>query len=261
MKRRPTALIADDEPLLRQSLARMLSKAWPELEIVADARNGREAIAQFDALRPDVCFLDVHMPGISGIEAARYLGREAQLGFVTAHENYAIQAFDRGALDYLVKPLEVARLADTIERLQVRLRTAQPGLVTQALLDQLSAQLAAPAPTLAPLRWLRASIGQAVCMIAADEVDFLRADDKYTLVAWRGDGGQPDQALLRTSLKELLPRLDPARFVQIHRSVVVNLDAVRHVLRGDNETAHVHLKHRADVLPVSRSYLHVFRQM
>lgn len=261
MMPRPTALIADDEPLLRQSLARMLAEAWPALEIVAYARNGREAIAQFQALRPEVCFLDVHMPGISGIEAARQIGREAQLVFVTAHQDYAIQAFDHGALDYLVKPLEAARLADTVERLQARLRAAQPGPATQALLDQLAARLAAPAPAAAPLRWLRASIGQAVCMIAVDEIDFMRADDKYTLVAWRGDGGRSDQALLRTSLKELLPRLDPARFVQIHRSVVVNLDAISHVVRGDNETAQVHLKHRTDVLPVSRSYAHVFRQM
>lgn len=261
MTPRPTALIADDEPLLRQSLARMLAQAWPELEIVAYARNGREAIAQFEALRPDVCFLDVHMPRISGIEAARNIGRAAHLVFVTAHGDYAIQAFDQGALDYLVKPLEAARLADTVERLQVRLRAVQPGFATQAVLDRLAACLSPPPRAAAFPRWVRASIGQATCMIAVDEIDFLRADDKYTLVAWRGDGGRPDQALLRTSIKELLPLLDPARFVQIHRSVVANLDAISHVLRGDNETAQVYLKHRPDILPVSRSYLHVFRRM
>lgn len=261
MMARPTALIADDEPLLRQALARMLARAWPALDIVAHARNGREAIERYDALRPDICFLDVHMPGISGVEAAQRIGRDTQLVFVTAHEDYAIQAFNQGALDYLVKPVDAARLADTVARLQARLRTTQAGPATQALLDQLAARLASPAPAAAPLRWLRASVGQAVCMIAVDEIDFLRADDKYTLVAWRGDRGRPDEALLRMSLKELLPQLDPARFAQVHRSVVVNLDAVSHVLRGEHETAHVHLKGRPDVLPVSRSYLHVFRQM
>jgi DNA-binding LytR/AlgR family response regulator len=255
-----TALIADDEPLLRQSLARLLAQAWPGLEIVAQARNGREAVEQFEALRPDICFLDVHMPGVSGVEAARRIGRSAQLVFVTAYMDYAVQAFEQGALDYLVKPVEPARLADTVVRLQERLRAPQPAPDVEALLDQLAARLQKPAAP-APLRWIRASVGQAVCLIAADEIDFLRADDKYTLIAWRGDGGRAGDALVRTSLKELLPQLDAGRFAQIHRSVVVNLDAVSHVIRGENETAHIHLKGRAEVLPVSRSYLHVFRQM
>lgn len=253
-----TALIADDEPLLRQSLARMLGEAWPTLDIVATVRNGREAIAQFEALRPQICFLDVHMPGVSGIEAALRIGRDVQLVFVTAHQEYAITAFDHGALDYLVKPLDPARLADTVMRLQARLRAAQPGLATQALLEQLSARLAEPppAPAATPLRWLSASVGQTTCMIAVDEIDFLRADDKYTLIAWRAD-----QAVVRASIRELLTRLDSARFVQIHRSAIVNLDAVSHVLRGENETATVHLKYRSDLLPVSRSFLSLFRQM
>jgi DNA-binding LytR/AlgR family response regulator len=259
--RRPTALIADDEPLLRKSLARMLAQAWPELEVVAQARNGREAVELFEAQKPDICFLDVHMPGMSGVEAARLIGRRAHLVFVTAYDQYAVQAFDEGALDYLVKPLEPARLADTVSRLQERLRAAQPVPNTEALLEQLVARLDKDAAAPAPLRWIHASVGQALRLIPVDEIDFLRSDEKYTLIAWRGDAGKPGEALIRTPLKELLQQLDAERFVQVHRSVVVNLRAISHVTRSQNETAQIHLKGREEVLPVSRSYLHLFRQM
>ncbi|MBL8274043.1 MAG: response regulator, partial [Xanthomonadales bacterium] len=130
MPQRPTALIADDEPLLREALSRQLAQAWPELEVVAQARNGREAIRLFEARRPDVCFLDVHMPGVSGIDAARHIGRNAHLVFVTAFDHYAVQAFAEGVLDYLVKPVELARLAETVARLKERVRAAQPALNT-----------------------------------------------------------------------------------------------------------------------------------
>jgi DNA-binding LytR/AlgR family response regulator len=258
--RRPTALVADDEPLLRASLVRLLAEAWPELEVVAQARNGREAVAMFEAKQPDVCFLDVHMPGLSGVEAARAIGRRAHLVFVTAFVEYAIQAFEQGALDYLVKPVEAARLADTVARLQERLRAARPADDIDALLDQLAARLHKP-PSPEPLHWIRASVGQSLRMIPVDEVDYLRSDEKYTLVAWRGDGGRPGEALVRTPLKELVAQLDPTQFVQVHRSVVVNLRAIAQVVRGDNETAQIHLRHRPEVLPVSRSYLHHFKQM
>lgn len=261
MTARPTALIAEDEPLLRDALARQLAQAWPELEIVALARNGREAIRLFDARTPDVCFIDVHMPGISGIEVARHVGRRAHLVFVTAYDQYAVQAFAQGVLDYLVKPVEMARLAETVARVRERLRAAQPAIDAQALLLQLAARLQPGGAAPAPLRWIHAQVGQALRLIAVDDVDYLRSDTKYTLVAWRGDDGQPGEALVRTPLKELLARLDPAQFAQVHRSVVVNLRAVSHVTRGDNETADVHLRGRKDVLPVSRSYLHLFRQM
>jgi DNA-binding LytR/AlgR family response regulator len=258
----PTALIADDEPLLRDALARQLAQLWPELEVVAQARNGREAIKHFEAHQPDVCFLDVHMPGLSGIDAARAIGRRAHLVFVTAHDHYAVQAFAEGVLDYLVKPVEPARLAATVARLQDRLHAAQPALNTEALLQQLAAHLQqGTAPTPAPLRWIRAQVGQALRLIAVDEIDYLRSDAKYTRVAWRGDAGQPGEALIGTALKELLAQLDAAHFAQVHRSVVVNLRAVSHVVRGDHETASIHLKGRSEVLPVSRSYLHLFRTM
>ncbi len=255
-----TALIADDEPLLREALVRMLASAWPELEIVAQARNGREAIDQFEAHRPNVCFLDVQMPGKTGVEAAQHIGRRAHLVFVTAFDEYAVQAFAQGALDYLVKPVEPARLAETVLRLQERLRAAQPALDTEALLQQLARALT-PSSTPQTLRWLRASVGTTVRLIAVQDIDFLRAEEKYTQIAWRDDAGEPREAVIRTALKELIPQLDAAQFAQVHRSVVVNLSAVSHVTRGANETADIHLKSRQETLPVSRTYLHLFRQM
>jgi len=263
MATHPTALIADDEPLLREDLARKLALAWPELEVVAQARNGREAIKQFEARRPDVCFLDVRMPGLSGVEAAHQIGGRAHLVFVTAYDQYAVKAFAQGVLDYLVKPVEQARLTETVARLKDRLQAREPAPNTEALLQQLAAQLtqlqsgAAPAP----LRWIRAQVGQNLRLIPVEEIDYLRSDAKYTLIAWRGDAGRPGEALVRIALKELVAQLDPEAFAQVHRSVVVNLRAISHVTRGENETADIHLKGRKEVLPVSRSYLHLFRQM
>lgn len=256
----PTALIADDEPLLRAALARMLAKVWPELQVVAQVRNGREAVEQFAKQRPDICFLDVHMPGLSGVEAARQIGGRAHIVFVTAHDQYAVQAFEQRALDYLVKPLEDARLADTVARLQERLSVAQPAPKTEALLEQLAAHL--NKQTLpAPLQWIRASVGQTLRLISVDEIDFLRSTEKYTMIACRDDTGKPSEALIRTSLKKLVVQLNPAHFVQVHRSVVVNLRAISHVTRRPNETAQIHLKNRGEVLPVSRTYLQLFQQM
>lgn len=256
----PTALIADDEPLLRSALLRLLAKIWPGLKVVAQARNGREAVELFEKHTPDICFLDVHMPGLTGIEAARQIGCRAHIVFVTAHDQYAVQAFEQRALDYLVKPLQEARLEDTVARLQDRLQSAQPIPETEALLEQLAAQLQKKNVP-APLHWLRASVGQTVRLISVDEIDFLRSDEKYTRIACRGDEDEPSDALIRTPLKKLVARLDPAQFAQVHRSVVVNFRAISHVTRCPNETAQIHLKGRSEVLPVSRSYLHLFRQM
>jgi len=256
----PTALIADDEPLLREALEGMLLQLWPELRIVAHARNGREAIDRFDTHQPDVCFLDVQMPGKSGVEAAQHIGRRAHLVFVTAYDQYAVQAFAQGVLDYLVKPVEPARLTETVARLKERLQAAQPAMNTDALLRQLAASLD-PTPRPTTLRWMRASVGQTIRLIAVDAIDYLRSEEKYTQVAWRDDAGQPREAVIRTALKELIGQLDSAHFAQVHRSVVVNLRAISHVTRGPNETADIHLKGRDELLPVSRSYLHLFRQM
>ena len=260
----PTALIADDEPLLRERLAAHLARAWPALQIVAQARNGREALELFDELTPDIVFLDVHMPGLNGIETARGIARRAELVFVTAYEQYAVQAFEQGALDYLVKPFDEARLADTVQRLQARRAGAtRPAAddsrldpVLDPVLERLADELRKRAPPATYLQWIKASVGQSVRLIPVAEVVYLRSDEKYTLVVWPGG-----EALIRKTIRELADELDPASFVQIHRSSIVNLRHVAQVQRGANETADVHLRGRPEVLPVSRSYLHVFRQM
>ena len=257
-----TALIADDEPLLRDALRRQLATAWPELEVVAEARNGRDAVRLFDEHHPDICFLDVHMPGLSGVDAAKHIGRRAHLVFITAYDHYAVQAFAQGALDYLLKPVEAARLAETVSRLRERLHSSRPAINTELLLQQLSEQLEKmrDGGRTGTLRWIHAQAGKTVRVIAIEDVDFLRSDAKYTIVGWR-DGKRPTEAVVRTPLKELLEQLDPYRFAQVHRSVVVNLRSISHVVRHDNETAEIHLKGRAEVLPVSRNCLHLFRQM
>jgi DNA-binding LytR/AlgR family response regulator len=263
MNPHPTALIADDEPLLREALRRQLAIVWPELEIVAEARNGREAVRLFGERHPAICFLDVHMPGLSGIDAANRIGRRAHLVFVTAYDHYAVQAFAQGALDYLLKPVEQERLAETVSRLKDRLQSSRPAINTEQLLLQLTEQfekLKGGAGRNETLRWIRAEAGKTIRLIAIDDVDYLRSDAKYTTVAWR-DGGRAAEAVVRTPLKELLAQLDAEQFAQVHRSVIVNLRAISHVKRHDNETAEIHLKGRTDVLPVSRNYLQLFRQM
>jgi len=156
--------------------------------------------------------------------------------------------------------VEQERLAETVARLKERLQAARPAVNTEALLQQLTAQLQSAAVP-APLRWIRAQVGQTLRLIPVDDIDYLRSDAKYTLVAWRDEAGQPGEAVVRIALKDLVAQLDPGQFAQVHRSVVVNLRAISHVRRHDNETAEIHLKRRKEVLPVSRSYLHLFRQM
>jgi DNA-binding LytR/AlgR family response regulator len=263
----PTALIADDEPLLRDRLAQLLARLWPDLQVVAQARNGREAVALFEAHQPDLVFLDVHMPGMNGVDAARAInahpqGRRVRLVFVTAFEQYAVQAFEQGAIDYLVKPFDEERLRVSVERLQTR--TARPpgddADPLAPLLERLEKTLQAhtPAGSLARpgLQWIKASVGQAVRLIPVDELIYLRSDEKYTLVVWQGG-----EALIRKTIRELADELDSERFVQIHRSVIVALHQVQQVVRGANETADLHLRGRKEVLPVSRAYLHLFKQM
>lgn len=255
----PTALIADDEPLLRERLRLHLARLWPELQVVAEARNGREAIELVETHLPQVAFLDVHMPGLNGIDAARSIARRAEIVFVTAHEHYAVQAFEHGAIDYVVKPFEEARLADSVARLKARMAEPRPPVSSlDAVLDQLAAGLKLRGGGERPkyLQWIRASVATSVRLIPVEQIAFLRSDEKYTLVVWEGG-----EALIRRPIRELADELDPDSFAQIHRSVIVNLRQVAQVDRGFNDTAEVKLKGRREVLPVSRSFLHVFRQM
>lgn len=251
-----TALIADDEPLLRDRLASHLARLWPELQIVAQARNGREAIELFDEHEPQIVFLDVHMPGLNGVEAARAMKGRTQIVFVTAYDQYAVQAFEHGAVDYLVKPFEEGRLLETVQRLRQRKAPPTAADLLSPLLEQLADKVRQQSPADKHLQWIKASVGNSVRLIPVEEVVYMRSDEKYTLVVWAGG-----EALIRKTIRELADELDPERFVQIHRSVIVALHQVAQVVRGLNETADVHLRGRSEVLPVSRSYLQFFRQM
>lgn len=266
------AVIADDERLLREQLKARLAQAWPDLDIVAEARDGIEAVQKADSLRPDVVFLDIRMPGMTGIEAAAEIvalpGWRGEVVFVTAYDEYAIKAFERGAIDYLLKPAEADRLAQTAQRVCQRLAaqaaavadpggTERPDEALDAVLAQLlrlRQGLEAPAASTPPLRWIRCTAGATTKLIDVNDVLFFRSDEKYTRVQARDQEG-----FIRTPIRELLPQLDPQQFCQVHRSAVVNLSAVDHVTRDDAGRQRVHIRDFPEVLEVSRSYAHLFR--
>ncbi len=262
------AVVADDERLLREQLKARLATAWPDLEVVAEARDGLEAVEKADQLRPDVLFLDIRMPGLTGIEAAGEIVAlpdwRGEIVFVTAYDEYAIQAFERGALDYLLKPVEPERLAQTAQRVRQRLAERQgpagaspPEEAIDALLARLASLrqgLAAQGPSLPPLRWIRCTAGTTTRLIDVNDVLFLRSDEKYTRVQARDQEG-----FLRTPIRELLPQLDPQQFCQVHRSTVVNLAAIDHVTRDDTGRQRIHLRNFPEVLEVSRTFSHLFR--
>lgn len=255
----PTALVADDEPLLRERLVAILGRLWPELQIVATARNGREAVELFDELEPQIAFLDVHMPGMNGIEAARCIGSRAELVFVTAHEQYAVEAFRQEAIDYIVKPFDEERLAETVRRLRERLQSAPapaPAALSTATLDTLAEHLRGQLGPPQYLQWIKASVGSTVRLIPVEQVAYFKSDTKYTLVVWEGG-----EALIRKTIRELADALDPARFAQIHRAVIVNLMQVQQFNHGPHDGGEVLIKGRSESLPVSRSFVHLFRQM
>ena len=257
----PTCVVAEDESLLREALVSLLRSAWPELSIVAECADGGSALEAISELQPDVAFLDIRMPGLTGLEvAAATLSTSArtQVVFVTAYDQYAIDAFDKGAVDYLLKPIQPERLAQTVQRVQARLVAgeAAPDALS-GLLEKLSAalprKLDAAAP---PLTWLTASTGNATRLIMVDEVLYFRADSKYTTVMTAAG-----EALLRKPIKDLLELLDPATFKQIHRSTVVNLKAIESISRDDTGRGLIHLKSRPEVLAVSQPFMHLFRAM
>ena len=253
-----TALIAEDEPLLRERLVSLLGALWPELQVVAQARNGREAVELFDKFQPAIAFLDVHMPGMNGIEVARCIGGRAELVFVTAFDSYAVEAFRQGAIDYVLKPIEEQRLGETVQRLRGRLQGAARESQPQwdATLERMAAQLReklAPRPW---LKWIKASVGSTVRLIPVEQVIYVKSDNKYTMVVWEGG-----EALIRKTIRELADELDPQRFAQVHRSAIVSLDRVSHFTHGPGDSGELHLKGRVDRVAVSRSYLHLFQQM
>jgi DNA-binding LytR/AlgR family response regulator len=245
----PTALIVEDEPLLRAELRDQLHALWPELEIGAEAENGIEAVAYVESLRPDVVFLDIQVPGLNGLEVARHIPDATQVVFVTAYAEHALRAFETGATDYLVKPLDTGRLMQTVKRLKAR---GPDGNKPAAdIWRQLSS---APAPV-TYLKWLRASVGNVVRLVMVSEVQFFQSDGKYTRVATAGG-----DALIRLPLKALIEQLDPSQFVQVHRAAIVNLQAIDHIAR-DGTAMEILLKGRTEKLAVSEAYGRQFRQM
>ncbi|HXF46788.1 MAG TPA: LytTR family DNA-binding domain-containing protein [Burkholderiaceae bacterium] len=246
----PTAVIAEDEATLRQQLVEQLGRLWPELRIVAEAGDGIEALRCLEAFRPDVLFLDINMPGATGIEVARQASGRARVVFVTAYDEHAVAAFEHGAIDYVLKPVSAARLFTTVSRLKERLG-APP-----ARLDGVLERIGAPAPPRSYLRWINASVGQNLRLITVEEIVFFQADNKYTRVVTR-DG----EALIRKPLKELVEELDPQHFWQIHRSTLVNAAAIAGVTRDFRGRMLVKLKNREETLLVSDTYTHLFRQM
>lgn len=251
------ALIADDEPRLAHYLQEQLLLLWPELDIVHIARNGVEAAAAIAELEPDVAFLDIQMPGLSGLEVAQGIEGGTRVVFVTAFDAYAVQAFDHAALDYLLKPLKTERLGRTIARVQAAL-AAPPASAPPddaRLAGALRQLLQAPsAPT--RLRYVRAAQGELTHQIALGDILYFQADDKYTVVQTRGG-----EHLIRTTIAELATQLDPAQFWQVHRSTLINLDYLAGTRRDGNSRLFLRIKDHARELPVSRAYVHLFKAM
>ncbi len=247
-----TAVIADAGPLLRAQLRARLERLWPELAVVHEMENGRDVEQVIAAHAPNLFFLDIHMPGVNGLEAARAIGRRAHVVFVTAFDRYAVEAFAQGAVDYVLKPYDEARLGATVARLRERLAAVPPAL--EELVASLAGRLA-PRPA-EHLRWIKASVGQSVRLVPVEEVLFFQSDEKYTRVV-TADG----ETLIRKPIRELLDELDPARFWQVHRATIVNVDAIAAVLRGLKDQAEIALKGHRETLVVSRNFTHLFKQM
>jgi len=248
----PTAIIAEDEPILRQQLQGKLAKLWPELEVIAAVEDGAAALEALEDRAPDFMFLDIQMPEMTGVEVARHVGDRSHVVFVTAYDQYAIQAFETGAVDYILKPATDERLAVTIERLKAKLATPPTDL--KSVLARLSEQIGGGKRE--KLQWIKASIGQTLRMIPVADVLFFQSDEKYTRVAM-AEG----EALIKTPIRELLDGLDPEMFWQIHRSTLVNVNAIAGVTRDFRGQAHVKIKGKDESLVVSRIYSHLFKQM
>jgi len=270
MPAQPTALLLEDEPLLRENLRNALARLWPELQISLETGDGDEALAHVLTAEPDVAFLDIRVPGTSGLEIARRFSSKVHVVFVTAHQDFAIEAFERGALDYVLKPINLARLATTVDRLKGRV--SSPPRDLREVIEQIgtpSAGTAAgtssgnspgstPAGTARgePVRWLQASVGNQTKLITIRDVIYFQSDSKYTRVV-----RAQDEALIRKSLVELMELLDPQQFWQIHRGTLVNTEYIESVVRDAFGGLDLVLKSRGERLKVSRSYRHIFKGM
>jgi DNA-binding LytR/AlgR family response regulator len=242
------AILAEDEPLLREELVELLARLWPELQIVAQAADGIAALQALASHAPDILFLDINMPGMSGIEVARQASGRCHVVFVTAYDQHALTAFEQGAADYVVKPVQAARLATTVTRLKERIGRPAPAL--EGLLRELGAR------ERGYLRWINASQGQTVRVITVEDVCYFQAEAKYTRVV-TAEG----ESLIRKPIRDLTQELDPASFWQIHRSTIVNVHAIAGVVRDLRGRMQVRLKRREELLAVSDGYTTLFRQM
>lgn len=247
--RQPTALIAEDEPLLRAQLRNRLTQAWPELAVVAEAENGEQALALQRELEPDIAFLDIRMPVKSGLEVADAFAGACHVVFVTAYDEYAVTAFEQGAVDYVLKPATPERVAKVVSRLKERLDRPPADLAT--VLAQLEARDAGGS-----LKWVKASLGASMRLIPVDEVLYFHAEDKYTKVV-TAEG----EALIRKTIKELFDELDTELFWQVHRGTIVNLRAIARVDRDYRDQPVIILKARPEKLVVSRTFAHLFKAM
>ena len=246
-----TAILAEDERLLADELADLLRALWPQLEIVSRVEDGVAALNAIETHAPDLAFLDIQMPLLNGIEVARQISGRCHVAFITSYDQYALDAFDAGAIDYVLKPPTAARLATTVQRLKARLQQP-PADLRRALKD-----IGHNAPvTPHYLQWINASRGTAVRLITVEEVLYFKSDLKYTLVV------TPDaESLIRKTIRELSDELDPTMFLQVHRSTLVNVHAIDNVIRDDRGNLRLKLKQRPETLAVSEAYNHLFRQM
>jgi DNA-binding LytR/AlgR family response regulator len=255
----PTALIADDEPLLAADLKSRLEALWPELEIDAVCHNGLDALSRLEADKPDIAFLDIRMPGLTGLEVAARLDFPCHIVFVTAYDQYAVEAFERAAVDYVLKPADDDRLMKTVERLKQKLdgpSASERSRMVEAIADVLGK--VSPGSTAKPawLRWIRASVGDSVRLAPTGEVRFFQAADKYTRVVTAAG-----ELLIRTPIKELLEQLDPEVFWQVHRGTIVNVNFITGARHDESGRVLLDVRDRPEQLSVSRAYAHLFRQM
>ena len=245
-----TALIAEDEPLLRTEIRETLRTLWPQLVVCAEVGDGARAIEALDGLAPDVVFLDIEMPGVDGLEVARRASGRAHVVFITAFDQHAISAFEHGALDYVLKPISTVRMQLTVARLQERMRHPPADLHGLVKLLQRVALRESEY-----LKWLTVPHGSELRVVTVAEICYLRADHKYTTVATR-----TSTFLLTSSLKEMKDKLDPHMFWQIHRSIIVNVGAIDTIYRSFRGTLEVKLKERSELLPVSAAHAHLFKR-
>ncbi len=250
------AIIADDEKELRVYLRHMLTDVWPELEIMGEAANGREALELVDAEAPQIAFLDIKMPGLTGLDVAKKIADHCHIVFVTAYDQYAVEAFEQEAVDYLVKPVTKKRLAQTVDRLKKQLQTSVvPPSGISDMISQVLARIQTQ-PHANYLQWIKTQHKESVRFIPVEDVDYFQAEDKYTIVITAAG-----EFLIKTSIKELTQELDPQKFWQIHRATIVNVSKIEDVSKSLTGRGVLKLKNRKDALTVSRQYLQLFKQM